>query len=166
MLDEIRELFAYHRWANQRFLAAASALTPEQLSRDLGSSFPSVLATLAHVLSAEWIWLERWHGRSPSARTPADWDLSDRDELRRRWAEVEGAQAEFIQGLTEEELRRVLDYRTLAGDPFSSALWQILRHLVNHATYHRGQVSTMLRQLGTSAPATDLVLYYRDAGGA
>ena len=161
MVDEIQELFAYHRWANRRVLGAAAALSPEQLARDMGSSFPSVLATLAHLLSAEWIWVERWSGRSPTG-IPGDWDLSSWEGLMRRWEEVEARQAALVDGVTEEELRRGLDYRTLQGAPYSSPLWQILRHVVNHATYHRGQVVTMLRQLGASAPGTDLILFYRD----
>ena len=161
MLQEIQELFAYQRWANRRLLTAASALSAEQLTRDLGSSFPSVLATLAHMLSAEWIWLERWNGRSPGG-APESWDLSTFEGLMRQWEEVEGRQEEFLQALGEEDLQRVLDYRTLKGDPFSTPMWQLLRHVVNHGTYHRGQLVTMLRQLGSSAPGTDLVIFYRE----
>ena len=164
MPREIQELYDYDRWASRRILAACAGLSAEQLGRNLGSSFPSVLATLEHMLSANWIWLERWQGRSPG-NVPASWNISGWDALEHEWADVERRQGTFIAGLREDDLRRVLDYRNTAGTPFAAPLWQLLRHVVNHATYHRGQVVTMLRQLGSPAPSTDLVLYHREQCG-
>lgn len=163
MPHEIQDLYAYNRWANRRILAAVRALSGEERARDLRSSFPSVQATLAHVLGAEWIWLERWNGRSPGG-FPADWNLDDWVELERRWGEVEAAQGRFVGALTAADLGRAVDYRNTAGTPFVAPLGQLLRHVVNHSTYHRGQVVTMLRQLGAAAPATDLVVYHREQG--
>lgn len=161
MIHEIRELYEYNRWANHRMLGAAARLTAEQLTRDLQSSFPSVQATLAHVLSVEWVWLQRWLGESPTS-IPSAWDLSSVDALRRRWAEVERDQSLFLDDLKDEEFRRVVSYRNVAGEPFAAPLWQLLRHVVNHSTYHRGQVATLIRQLGMGVPATDLGLFYRE----
>jgi uncharacterized damage-inducible protein DinB len=158
---EIQQLYAYNRWANRRILAAVGALSAEERGRDLGSSFPSVQATLAHVLLAEWIWLERWNGRSPTG-LPGEWDLSEWPGLENRWNEVEAAQARFVAALAEADLERAVDYRTTDGTPYAAPLGQLLRHVVNHSTYHRGQVVTMLRQLGAAAPSTDLVLYHRE----
>src|SRR5690606_38104896 len=84
MIDELRDLFAYKRWASHRIVGAAAKLGDEALDRDLGSSFPSVRATLAHVLSAEWVWLSRWKGTSPTG-LPGSWDLSTLDAIRARW---------------------------------------------------------------------------------
>ena len=164
-MNDLLELFAYQRWANHRTLAAAASLPSERFTRDLGSSFPSVQATLAHMLSAQWIWLERWNGRNPT-RAPEEWDLGTPAALVATWAEVERNEGEFLRGLGEEDLRRVVHYRTLKGDPYSGPLHQLMRHVINHSTYHRGQVATMLRQLGSSAPSTDLVLYYRELAPA
>jgi uncharacterized damage-inducible protein DinB len=164
MPQEIQDLYAYNRWANRRILGAAGALPAGERARDLGSSFPSVQATLAHVLGAEWIWLERWNGRSPGGLL-AGGDLDDWAELGRRWDDVEAAQARFVGSLTPPDLRRTVDYRTTDGTPYAAPLAQLLRHVVNHSTYHRGQVVTMLRQLGAAAPATDLVVYHRELGG-
>lgn len=161
MPHEIRQLYAYDRWANRRLLDAALALPPADLDRDLGSSFPSVRATLAHLLSSHWVWLERWLGRSPTC-VPADWDLSTGPAIAALWREVEEAQRRFVEGLSAADLDRVVDYRNLAGTPYSQPLGDLLRHVVNHATYHRGQVVTMLRQLGATAPSTDLVQFYRE----
>lgn len=164
MLDEFRELFAFDRWANQRVLDAAAGLTQEELSRDLGSSFPSVLATLAHILGGEWIWLQRWKGVSPTQGPP--WDLSTLPALRERWAEHEADQSAFVDALTPESLEAECAYLTLAGEAYANPLRELLRHLVNHSTYHRGQVVTLLRQLGHAAPSTDLIRFLREQRAA
>src|SRR6266404_9732723 len=95
----------YNRWANARMLDAASKLTAEQFTRDLQSSHRSVRDTLAHILAAEWIWLERWKGTSPGALlNPADFDAIE--PLKSRWAEVERDYSEFIGGLTDDLLSK------------------------------------------------------------
>jgi uncharacterized damage-inducible protein DinB len=165
MVEEIRELYAYNRWANRAVLAACGRLDAEELTRDLKSSFPSVLATLVHILSAEWIWLERWQGSSPKAM-PERWRTFGLDALTEQWREVEHGQIAFLERLTETALESEIAYRSLAGEGYQAPLWQLLRHVPNHSTYHRGQVVTMLRQLGATAPATDLVLFYRERAAA
>lgn len=163
VIDEIRELYAYNRWANRLILDAASRLSVDELARDLGSSFSSVGDTLAHILAAEWVWLERWRGRSPEA-IPGFWGLGTLDEVRKAWAEVEDDQAALLTELGEADLTRRVAYRNTKGEPLEEAMGQMLRHVVNHSTYHRGQVVTMLRQLGAAAPSTDLILFYRQNG--
>ena len=66
-----------------------------------------------------------------------------------------------VSGLDDTELDRVVRYRNFKGEDHASPLWQLMRHMVNHSTYHRGQITTMLRQLGHEAVSTDLVVYYR-----
>lgn len=162
MVDEIRELYAYNRWANRRILDVVAELTPEQFHRDLDSSFPSVQATLAHVLGVEWLWLQRWGGVSPTG-LPGGWDLSTFSVLRMTWRSVEEEQAAFFARLTAADLAATVAYRNVAGEAFEAPLWQLLRHVANHSTFHRGQVVTLLRQLGVSrVPATDLSIFYRE----
>jgi uncharacterized damage-inducible protein DinB len=163
--DEVRDLFGFNRWANHALLDAAATLSDEQYGRDLGSSFPSVRATLEHMGQAEWIWLRRLLGASPPA-PPSGWASIVLAELRARWEEVEREQAAYLAQLTEPALDATLSYRTLSGEPYTSHRWQVLRHVVNHSTYHRGQVTTMLRQLGVTPPSTDLIRYYRLAAEA
>jgi uncharacterized damage-inducible protein DinB len=160
MVEQIQELYEYNRWANQRLLDATAALSSAELTRDLKSSFPSVRDTLAHILSAEWIWLMRWKGDSPVG-APASWDLSSHDLLRAQWASVEAELTAFVATLTPAALDAVIAYRNTKGEPFAQPLSELLRHVVNHSTYHRGQITTMLRQLGKDSVATDLVLFYR-----
>jgi uncharacterized damage-inducible protein DinB len=161
MIGEIHELFEFNRWANQRMLDAVAALSVEQFTRDLKSSFPSVRDTLVHLVGADWIWLSRWLGTSP-ASMPGDWDMSTLEAIRARWAQIEHERTALLERLTPEALHSMLAYRTIRGDPFANPLWQLLRHVVNHSTYHRGQITTMLRQLGMPAVSTDLVLFYRE----
>lgn len=156
---ELQDLYAFNRWANEEILAAATGLSSEHLNRDLGSSFPSVLTTLAHVAQSDWIWLQRWGGVSPTA--PPAWDVSTLPALRGHWVTVQDQREALLASLDDAALDRPIAYRNLAGVASTNPLWQLLRHVVNHSTYHRGQVTTMLRQLGAATVSTDLVRWYR-----
>lgn len=159
-VQELRQLYEFHVWATERVLDAVSGLDEPDFDRDLAGSFPSIRATLVHMLSAEWVWLERWQGRSPGG-VPEGWEALTLTALRQEWAGVEQNRQAMLEALTESELDRVVDYRDTRGTPYSSAVWEILRHVVNHSSHHRGQVTTMLRQLGTVPPGTDLIQWFR-----
>jgi uncharacterized damage-inducible protein DinB len=160
-LEDVQNLYAYNAWANHRLLDCCSALSDEQFTRDLHSSFPSVRDTLVHLLLVEWIWLERWHGRSPSHWTPAT-EFPNLAAVRARWAEIGRDLTDYIASLTPDDLARVIHHKTTEGQPKSAPHWQMLQHVANHQTYHRGQVAAMLRQLGAKAVSTDLIVYYRE----
>jgi len=158
---EIQQLFDYNAWANQRSLAAAEKLTPEQFIKPLGSSFSSVRDTLAHIYGAEWIWLKRFQGHSPAALPDVN-QFHDLAALRERWIEHEVELLGFVRGLTQSDLDREMEYKTLKFGVYRNPLWQSMQHVVNHGTYHRGQVTTMLRQLGAQPVLTDLMHFYRE----
>ena len=163
-IDEFKELYAFNRWANLRMLDAAGALTDEQIVQDLGSSFRSVRDTLVHIMSAEWVWLTRWKGFSPTS-FPEQWKPLMLFDIKQEWTVIDTELQLFVRSLHDSDLERVISYRSIAGEAFSSPLPQMLRHVVNHGTYHRGQVTTMLRQLGVGAAATtDLIAWYRIQG--
>jgi uncharacterized damage-inducible protein DinB len=156
--QDVEYLYEYNRWANARLLDAASKLTPEQFSRDLQSSHRSVRDTLAHILAAEWIWLERWNGVSPKALlNPSDFPTVE--SLKKRWAVVEGDYTEFINGVTDGSLTTVIGYTNTRGEEWAYPLGQMLQHVMNHSSYHRGQVTTMLRQLGAQVNPVDLLVF-------
>ena len=159
--QEIQLLYDYNAWANRRSLAAAEKLTPEQFLKPLGSSFSSVRDTLAHIYGAEWIWLERFQGRSPAA-LPNVGEFSEIATLREKWLEHEEKLLGFVRGLTQTDLDREMEYKTLKFGVYRNPLWQSMQHVVNHGTYHRGQVTTMLRQLGAQPILTDLMHFYRE----
>jgi uncharacterized damage-inducible protein DinB len=163
--EEMRGLYDYNAWANHRALDAASGLTNEQFTKAMGSSFGSVRDTLAHICGAEWIWLERFQGRSP-ASFPDAAEFGDVDGLRAKWAEQEGRLLKFVGALAQEDLNRVMEYKTLKFGVYRNPLWQSMQHVVNHGTYHRGQITTLLRQLGAQPILTDLMHYYRERATA
>lgn len=163
--EEIRVLYDYNAWADHRALDAASALTPEQFVKPLGSSFSSVRDTLAHICGAEWIWLERFQGRSPSS-LPDTTQFTDVPGLRAHWDQLEARLLTFVRGLRQSDLDRVLEYKTLKFGVYQNPLWQSMQHVVNHGTYHRGQVTTMLRQHGAQPILTDLMHFYRERATA
>jgi uncharacterized damage-inducible protein DinB len=160
-VEDFRLLYDYNAWADHRTLDACAALSSEQFTRDMGSSFHSVRDTLLHIMQVEWLWLERWHGRSP-ASFAANGEYSNVESIRSRWLEIERDLLDYVASLTNEEVQRVVQHKTTAGVPQAAPLWQMLQHLVNHGTYHRGQVATMLRQLGAKPIATDLIFFYRE----
>ncbi len=162
--EHLRLLYEYNAWANHRSIDACASLSAEQFTRDLGSSFPSVRDTLAHIAGAEWVWLERVQGRSPAA-LPSGWEFPRLADVRARWVEVERGLLETAANIKLAELNRVVAYRNIRGNPFAYPLHQVLRHVVNHGTYHRGQVTAMLRQLGVAPVATDLIVYFREKSG-
>jgi uncharacterized damage-inducible protein DinB len=158
-LDSIRQLYDYNRWADRRILAKAGTLANEDFIRPMGNSFSSVRDTLAHILGAEWIWLERWQGRSPKALLDAA-AFPKVQSLKSRWETVKHDQTQFIQALTQQRLGEELAYLNQRRQRYSYPLWQQMVHVVNHSSYHRGQVTTLLRQLGGEAVSTDFLLYY------
>ena len=158
---EIEFLYGYNRWANAKIFEAAAALPLEDLEKDLSTSFRSLRGTLLHIVGAEWIWLERFQGRSPSS-LPETTQYPDVASLGERWGEFEPRLLSFVRGLTQSDLDRVLEYKTLKFGVYSNPLWQSMQHVVNHGTYHRGQVTTLLRQLGAQPLLTDLMHFYRE----
>jgi uncharacterized damage-inducible protein DinB len=159
--QEMRVLYDYNAWANHRSLEAAAALSEEKFLAPMGSSFGSVRDTLAHILGAEWIWLERFQGRSPASLLDPT-QFANVESLRERWDEQEARLLAFVRGLTQTDLDRVFEYKTLKFGVYKNPLWESMQHLVNHGTYHRGQVTTLLRQHGAQPIATDLMHFYRD----
>ena len=157
-LSTLRNFFAFGRWANRMIIESVAELTPEQFARPIGGSFGSVQGTLAHLYGADWVWLERFHGRSPRA-LPAVHDLAALESLARKWREVEAGQDAFITSLTQERLADPLSYVSFSGDSFTRQLGDALLHLANHGTYHRGQVATLMRQLGKTAILTDYLRF-------
>ena len=164
--EELRTLLDYHYWARDRILAAAGRLTAEQYTRRLESSFPSVRATLCHIYLADLIWYRRWQGLPTPASVAAE-PYEDIPALRRAWEELETHYRAYLDSLGDEGVRRTLSYTLLSGAAGSSVIWQMMQHVVNHASYHRGQVTTMLRQLGAEPPETvDLMAFYRERQSA
>ena len=164
-LQDLKVMLTYNYWSRDRLFKAVERLSAEQYTKDLGSSFPSIRDTLVHTYSAEWIWYSRWQGASPAAMLRPE-AFPDLTALRNAWDEHKLKMRSFLDGLGEEGIRQVIDYRYLTGQAGRQAFWQMLQHVVNHGSYHRGQITTMLRQLSVAPPeSTDLIMFYREPGG-
>ncbi|HEY1925065.1 MAG TPA: DinB family protein [Candidatus Acidoferrum sp.] len=159
--NEMQLLYIFNDWANKRAMQAASALTPEQFTKPLGNSFSSVRDTLAHICGGEWVWLQRFKGSSPSVM-PDNSRFADIAALQAHWEPAAADLLNFVSGLTQQDLDRVIEYKTMNFGVYSNPMWQSLQHVVNHGTYHRGQVTTMLRQLDAKPLLTDLMHFYRE----
>lgn len=159
---DLLTLLDFNYWARDRMLSAVEPLSNEQYTRDLGNSFRSIRDTLLHMYSAEWVWYTRWQGSSPTEPIPFD-RFADLAALSAGWRILETEIRTFVGGLADTAIAGAIDYRLMSGQPGRSLFWQMLQHVVNHGTYHRGQITTMLRQLGAQAPkSTDLIAFYRE----
>jgi len=161
--DDLRRLLDYGSWANRKLVRAAATLGTDDFKRELGGSHGGVRGTLTHIMGAEWIWLERWKGLSPTKRID-EGEFQNVLQLRERWKAIEAHRDTWFDSLRERELVEILRYRTLDGKAYGAPLWQLVQHVVNHGSYHRGAVSHMLRQFGGKPPSTDMVFYDREQG--
>jgi uncharacterized damage-inducible protein DinB len=157
-VDEFLELFDYNAWAMRTLFAAVGALPEDQYHRDLKSSFGGIHGTLAHIVWAEQIWLHRWVGK-PNPAVPQGTDLHSLAEVRERWEAVAAERGAFLVTLTNLDETRVV--KPSSGGEYVHTFGQMLRHVINHSSYHRGQVVSFIRQLGSKPPDTDLITYYR-----
>ena len=179
-LADIRTLYDYNRWANDRLFAVLENVSDDRFNAQIQSSFPSLRETVFHILFAEWLWLKRWQGTSPQASvpdpdvSPATWgalspggvppveELSTVAELKEFAASIERERQEFLASLDETVLQAPLNFEDMAGNPCAEPLVQLMQHLVNHGTHHRGQATTMLRQIGAQTAALDMLYFYRE----
>jgi uncharacterized damage-inducible protein DinB len=162
-VERVRTTYAYNRWANRRLLDAVGQLQPQDFVRSLGGSFDSVQATLVHIMWAEWLWLRRWRGESPKRLfDPKDFPCVA--DIESRWDGVERDQADFIARLTDERLTARISYQNFEDRRWEYTLADMMQHIANHSSYHRGQVVASLRQLGQRPPATDFLVYLDEIG--
>jgi uncharacterized damage-inducible protein DinB len=153
----------YHQWATNKVLEETVPLPAPQLVKTLGGSFPSIHETLTHLYQADCIWLDRLNG-VPTG-TLADYEAPGCNyELQSAWAEIQAKMIAFAGNLAENDWQREMSYKTLAGVAFETPIWQMVLHIVNHGSYHRGQITNMLRHLGLKPVGLDLIAFYRTQG--
>src|SRR5574341_1547720 len=156
--EDVGRLLDYTVWANRRVMRAAATLTTDQFRRDLDSSHGGVRGTLTHIMGGEWIWLERFKGVSPRQGID-EGEFPDVIALRARWKTIEKHRESWFETLKESALAQVVRYTNMKGQALEGPLWQLVQHVVNHSTYHRGQVTTLLRLLGARPVSTDLLYF-------
>ena len=161
-LQDLQTLLDYNYYARDRLLAGLEPLTPEQYTQPLESSFKSIRDTAVHIYAAEWVWHQRWLGQS--LPLPSADQFPDVATLRGAWLALEAKTRSFLAALGVDGVDRVFHYKLLNGTAGSSPFWQMLQHVVNHGSYHRGQVTTMLRQVGAKPPQNvDMIGFYRQS---
>ncbi len=158
--EAVRTMYAYNAWANTRILETAAHVTAEQLLAGGGASFDSLRDTLVHTMSAQWVYLERWRGRSPQANLDPQ-EFADVASIRGRWDGIERDTQAYVAGLSDAQLARDVEYTNMKGERWTYPLWQQMLHQVNHATQHRSEAAVMLTHAGHSPGWLDF-LYYID----
>jgi uncharacterized damage-inducible protein DinB len=162
LADLLRTHLDYTAWASTRVVHAASELTSGELMHDFKTADKSVLGTLVHVFAVDRLWLARIEGEPHGAFvTEADRKLS---VIQNDWPALHERWKKWAAGITEESALSNIAYTDMKGNKWSQPLWELVLHVVNHGTHHRGQVSGFLRALGRVPPPIDLVVYYRERG--
>jgi uncharacterized damage-inducible protein DinB len=158
MEDDLKSLFVYNRWANGRVLEACRALAPGQYEQEPLPGWPSIRSTFVHLADATWIWARRVGGEPVAARA-AETDVPTLDDVQALLTRGHDAFDRLLDELQLEQLRVVWSYRNFDNQELSLPLWAVLRHVVNHGTYHRGQIAAKFGRLGATPAKTDLVLW-------
>lgn len=157
MYQSIKQLAAYSVWANNEIIAVLQNLTQEQLHQPVTSSFSSIYLTVQHMCMAECNWYKRVFNNGVVHENDLPFEI-----LIQNWQQQTALWLKAVNGLEEAGFEQIIDYHNLKREAFSQPLWQILVHLYNHATFHRGQLITLLRQVGvTTLPATDFIVFTR-----
>jgi uncharacterized damage-inducible protein DinB len=158
------ELAEYNVWANDIVCGWLNQINDEQWAQEVVSSFNSIQATTLHIIGADHIWLQRMNKEKQENHVwlPAVYKGS-KDEHIALWKKNSTSIKDFVESFDENNLQINLDFKRLNGDPYSMPYYELLAHVFNHSSYHRGQLVTMLRQVGfTDVTATDMLLFFRN----
>ena len=162
-LLEIKRLYDYNSWANERVLESLRPISQEAFASDKGASHGSIRGIIAHIAAAEWIWLERWKGSSPAGLL-SESKFETVEIATERLRKIDYDLQEFTSRLTQADLDGSRGYKTTEGKAYSNVLSDMLLHVANHSSYHRGQIITLLRQSGAVPQSTDFILFIRLKG--
>jgi uncharacterized damage-inducible protein DinB len=163
-LEEAKQLFAYNSWATNRIFDALAALPVEQYRKNLKGSHQGIHGTLTHLVTAEKIWLSRWVGNPDTAHLKPE-EVTSLADLKAIWETVARETVRFLSTMKEKKMQDSITITSARGDKYTHTYAQTFQHLVNHSSYHRGQIVTMLRQLGGQPVSTDLIGFYRQTRG-
>ncbi len=161
MKELLVEYATYNKWANQKMLEIASQLNETQLHQEIDSSFSSIFKTLLHILDADSIWWQRTK-LAEVVEVPSKTFSGNFKELQQKILAQSTDWMKWVSGATENQLTHVFAYQNTKQQQFKQPMHQVLLHLFNHGTYHRGQLITMFHQLGVeNLPATDFIVWTR-----
>jgi uncharacterized damage-inducible protein DinB len=161
MKELLHQYAAHNLWANKQLIDVINRLTPEQVQQPITSSFPGIFKTVLHLLDAESMWWQRLkleeHVERPSEKFTGDFN-----ELQQKLLQQSALYEQWTAGLLDHQLQHVFAYQRSKMEQQKLPIAQTLLHIFNHGSYHRGQLVTMLRQLGvTNIPQTDFNAFLR-----
>lgn len=159
-IDYILTLYRYNQSSNARILDTASKLSSEQFLAPSEYPHRHLRGVLTHTLFAEWIWHQRWVGKSPTTRLKPE-DFPTFESLRKRWTEEEARIMNFVNTLTEDRLNSPFYYTSTEGVKYENMLWESMAHVINHGMQHRSEAAAILTELGHSPGDLDFILFTR-----
>lgn len=162
--DYIKQAYDYTYWADKRYFAVAENLTEEILHKMQGHSWGDIHAMFVHMMSSEWVWLQRWHGTSPESHLNKD-DFPTLALVQEQWNKIEAEMRAYIEEQTEETLQAKITYSNFRGETFSVPLYQMLMHVANHETHHRGELAAMYALMDVPHPEEELIQYFLNLSG-
>lgn len=162
MKELLKQLAAYNVWANQRITDVILLLPEEKQKAEIASSFNSIHTTILHIWDAESIWWQRMKLHERFVRPSDNPKGSTRDVINGLLSQSKLWEG-WVSNASELSLDHVFQYYNNKKEPVKMPIYQMVLHVFNHSTYHRGQLITMLRQLGVEKlPGTDFVLWVRN----
>ena len=165
MTAELLALYEYNKWANERVIRSLRALPEADFVREMGGGWPSVRATFVHIAGATDAWAERFAGKDVVV-LPKESDLPRLEDAVQVLKRAEEKHRAHLSTLTREKLDTPFSWKNLSGEVKTAPLGIVLRHVVNHQTYHRGQIASMLRRLGGQPLSTDMVRWGIEVHGS
>lgn len=151
----------YNLWADTKMAAIIAKSDESIFNKETPNSFPTIAKTILHIIDAEYIWLRRLQGESLKSWPSQDF-VGGKEELLEKYVAQSQSLKDYITAQDNDYLSKTIEYRNMKGDIFSSSVEEILYHVINHGTFHRGQLVTMLRANGfTELSSTDLISYLR-----
>ncbi len=161
MIDLLKKYATYNLWANERIINILNSLPEDLLCKELKSSFRSISRTVLHMYDAETIWLKRLEGQSLNNWPSENFNGTSFEAL----PLLENASKSIRDYVNNIFVKRIYDectFKSFAGTEFTIKVHDIIQHCMNHSTFHRGQIVTMLRELDiTELPSTDYIAYIR-----
>lgn len=155
----------YNQWANQRLCKRIGQIEEHLWDTELKSSFKTIKQTLLHMWDAQQIWYHRLNGKSPNL-WPSKNFTGTNNELIEQFLSQSGEITAFVESHKDELLNAFCEFNDMKGNPHKVKVCDIIQHCMNHSTFHRGQIVTMLRELGIeNLPQTDYITYIRELQG-
>ena len=161
-MNTMTDLFNHYYWTRDRQLQICATLANEQFLKPMGSSFSSLRDTLVHMVVVESLWLRRWRGESPQYRFEPD-KYPHLISVKEYWQSVEKETRDFLATFDDGAVEKTVACISSRGQAWTQPLSRFMLHLIIHQSHHRGQVTTMLRQLGVQPARVDFLDAF-DAG--